>query len=96
MKLRKCAFPEEVKTGLYPRYSYTTCLAECRWNLQNQLCNNCVHAHLWRLKKAQICQWQQYDCLEQNYQSVLWKSCDYCLPSCTEMDVSTVSTLEFA
>lgn len=45
VKLRKCVFPDERRIDVYPHYSYTACLVECRKNLQKNLCN-CLHNNI--------------------------------------------------
>ncbi|XP_036329636.1 sodium channel protein Nach-like [Rhagoletis pomonella] len=96
---RNCRFSDENNLDVHRYYSYSACTVQCRKDRQIELCNCSSHLSP-NTPDWQLCNMDGLECLNRNYEdlSVIiakWSRgrkglvCD-CLPSCTEVDISTV------
>lgn len=98
---RNCRFPDENILNVHRYYSYSACTVQCRKDRQMELCNCSSHLTP-NSPDHELCNMDGLECLNQNYEdlSVIiakWSRrrgrkglvCD-CLPSCTEVDITTV------
>lgn len=98
---RNCRFPDENILDVHRYYSYSACTVQCRKDRQMELCNCSSHLSP-NSPDWQLCNMDGLECLNRNYEdlSVIiakWSRrrgrkglvCD-CLPSCTEVDITTV------
>lgn len=96
---RNCRFSDENYLSVHRFYSYSACTVQCRKDKQIELCNCSSHLTP-NTPEWQKCNMAGLECLNRNYEdlSVIiakWSKgrkglvCD-CLPSCTEVDVTTV------
>ncbi|XP_034473687.1 sodium channel protein Nach [Drosophila innubila] len=99
---RNCRFPDENILDVHGYYSYSACTVQCRKDRQMELCNCSSHLSP-NTPDWQKCNMDGLECLNRHYEdlSVIiaeWARrrgrkglvCD-CLPSCTEVDISTVA-----
>ena len=98
MAQRNCRFSDENILGVHRYYSYSACTVQCRKDRQMALCNCSSHLSP-NTPNDEICNMDGLECLNRHYEdlSVIiakWSKgrkglvCD-CLPSCTEVDIST-------
>ncbi|XP_017120757.1 sodium channel protein Nach [Drosophila elegans] len=98
---RNCRFADENILDVHKFYSYSACTVQCRKDRQMELCNCSSHLSP-NSPDWQLCNMDGLECLNRNYEdlSVIiaqWSKrrgrkglvCD-CLPSCTEVDITTV------
>ncbi|KAH8248642.1 hypothetical protein KR032_001715 [Drosophila birchii] len=98
---RNCRFADENILDVHSHYSYSACTVQCRKDRQMELCNCSSHLSP-NSPDWQLCNMDGLECLNRNYEdlSVIiakWSKrrgrkglvCD-CLPSCTEVDITTV------
>ncbi|KAI8125736.1 hypothetical protein FF38_07993 [Lucilia cuprina] len=96
---RNCRFNDENNLDVHRYYSYSACTVQCRKDKQMELCNCSSHLSP-NTPSWQKCNMDGLECLNRNYEdlSVIiakWSKgrkglvCD-CLPSCTEVDITTV------
>nr|XP_014093605.1 sodium channel protein Nach [Bactrocera oleae] len=96
---RNCRFSDENNLEVHRYYSYSACTVQCRKDRQIEFCNCSSHLSP-NTPDWQMCNMDGLECLNRNYEdlSVIiakWSRgrkglvCD-CLPSCTEVDISTV------
>lgn len=95
---RNCRFNDENNLDVHRYYSYSACTVQCRKDKQLELCNCSSHLAP-NTPSHQMCNMDGLECLNRNYEdlSVIiakWSKsrrglvCD-CLPSCTEVDITT-------
>ena len=96
---RNCRFRDENTLDVHHYYSYSACTVQCRKDRQLELCNCSSHLSP-NTPAQQLCNMEGLECLNRNYEdlSVIIPKWSYgrrglicdCLPSCTEVDISTI------
>ncbi|XP_018318427.1 sodium channel protein Nach [Agrilus planipennis] len=99
---RKCRFIDENYLDVYEYYSYSACTTQCRKDAQFQKCN-CTHHLMPNTHNGKICDVDGLHCLHDNYNDIavlkaVWANrnglvCE-CLPSCTEVEITTIRESE--
>lgn len=98
VKLRSCRFSDENYLEVHKYYSYSACSVQCRLRQQLKVCN-CTNHFMPNTPRA--CNIEGLKCLNNNYEDLTvviphWSHgrkgvvCEECLPSCTEVDISTI------
>ncbi|CAH1114983.1 unnamed protein product [Psylliodes chrysocephalus] len=95
---RNCRFPEETYLDVFPYYSYSACCVQCRKDAQFKKCG-CVHHLMPNTPFEKQCDLKGIKCLNKYYNEISILKASWsnriglvcgCLPSCNEIELSTI------
>ncbi|CAG9772713.1 unnamed protein product [Ceutorhynchus assimilis] len=81
--VRKCLFANEKKLAFFSKYTFHNCLAECKIELIESVCN-CTPFYIYdNTRNTKLCSFEDFKCILHNalYWTLESEKCD-CLPTC--------------